>query len=74
LLAQTPVDITPKNGGNFPWTGKDLDEFEKEWSMKPVEIRGYVDMSKTQKVEKIKDTEKGFDFVSTMFTHLNKDE
>ena len=54
-MAQKPVDITPKNGGDFPWTGKDLDEFEKEWSMKPVEIRGFLDFSKTQKCDKIKD-------------------
>jgi hypothetical protein len=27
-LNQEHVDITPKNGGNMPWTGKDLNQFE----------------------------------------------
>ena len=42
--------------------------------MKPVEIRGYIDFEKTQKVEKSKDKEKGYEFVTTMFTHLDKNE
>ena len=27
-LSKEPVDITPKNGGDFPWTGKDDVKFE----------------------------------------------
>ena len=40
--------------------------------MKPVEIRGVLDFEKTQKVAKPKDKEKGFEHVTTMFTHLDK--
>ena len=35
-LKNEPEDITPLNKRNHIWTGKDLDQFEKEWSMKPV--------------------------------------
>ena len=40
LLKQEPTDITPPNSGKHIWTGKDLNQFEKEWSMKPVTING----------------------------------
>ena len=45
-LSEDPVDITPKNKGAFPWTGKNLDNFEKEWSMKSVTVKGFFDHSK----------------------------
>jgi hypothetical protein len=41
-----PEDITPKNGGDLPWTGKDLVKFEQEYNMKPVTLKGYLDISK----------------------------
>lgn len=69
------TNITPKNGANFPWTGKDLDKFEKEWSMKPVELKGFMDHSKESTVERTRNGEKGVEFVTPFYTHLNdKDE
>ena len=43
-LSESPVDITPKNGGSFPWAGKDADAFSNDWSMKPVEVKGVLDV------------------------------
>lgn len=45
-LAKEPVDITPKNGENFAWTGQDLNSFEDSWGMKPVVINGILDIKK----------------------------
>ena len=28
LFESTPKDITPKNGGSFPWAGQDIHAFE----------------------------------------------
>lgn len=68
------MNITPKNGANFPWTGKDLNKFESEWSMKPVELNGMMDHSKETFVEKWKNGEKGVEIVTPFYTHLNKNE
>ena len=51
LLSQEPEDITPMNKGKHVWTGKDLDQFENEWSMKPVAIRGIFDHEGEMKIE-----------------------
>ena len=50
-LGQTPEDITPPNKGQHVWSGKDLNQFEKEWSMKPVSINGIFDHSQEIQVE-----------------------
>ena len=73
-LTKEPVDITPKNGSNFPWTGQDTDKFENEWSMKPVEINGIMDLNKQVFIDKRKDGEKGVEVVAPMWTHLDKDD
>lgn len=44
LMSQEPVDITPPNKGQFPWSETDkLDKFVSDWSMKPVQVRGIFD-------------------------------
>ena len=44
LLAQEPVDITPANKGSMVWAKEaNIDKFESDWSMKPVQIRGIFD-------------------------------
>jgi len=58
-LNQSPVDITPLNKGVFPWTGKDLDQFESDWSYKPVSVTGVYDHSKEYKLETMFRGEKG---------------
>jgi hypothetical protein len=35
-LNEAPVDITPKNGGNYPFAGEDAHKAEQEWKWKPV--------------------------------------
>ena len=66
------MDITPKNGENFAWTGQDLNKFEDDWGMKPVEINGILDIKKQVFIEKRKDGEKGVEVVAPMYTHLDK--
>ena len=73
-LAKDPVDITPPNRGNFPWAGQDPDAFEKEWSMKPVTLRGKFDHNKEYKVKKMFNGEKGYEIVTPFYTHLNDKE
>ena len=51
LLSKEPEDITPMNKGKHVWSGKDLDQFENEWSMKPVTIRGIFDHEGEMKIE-----------------------
>mmetsp|Transcript_9716 Transcript_9716/g.14800 ORF Transcript_9716/g.14800 Transcript_9716/m.14800 type:complete len:253 (-) Transcript_9716:106-864(-) len=74
LLNRDPVDITPKNGGQFPWSGKDTAAFEQEWSMRPVALKGVFDYDKEIQVEKMKDGEKGVEVITPFFTHLNGNE
>jgi cytochrome oxidase assembly protein ShyY1 len=73
-LSKPSVDITPKNGGAFPWTGQDTQKFEQEWSMKPVTVRGFLDHNKEIKVEKQMNGEKGVEVITPFFTHLDKNE
>jgi len=35
-LNEAPVDITPKNGANYPFAGEDVNKAEQEWRWKPV--------------------------------------
>ena len=74
LLAHEPVDITPKNGGSFPWSGKDADKFENEWSFKPVTLRGHLDFDRQIKIARTVNGEKGYDIVTPFVTHLNKND
>lgn len=73
-LAADPVDITPKNGGDFPWTGQDEAKFGNDWNCKPVELNGYLDMSKQLFINKYKNGEKGVEVVAPFYTHLDKSE
>jgi len=70
-LNQAPVDVTPKNKGNFLWTGKDLDQFENEYSFKPVTIKGYFDHEREYKVETYYRGEKGVQIITPFYTHLD---
>ena len=49
-----------------------LDEFEEQWSMKPVKIRGIFDHTSEIFVEKQNNGEKGYDCVTPFYTHLNE--
>ena len=73
LLSQAPLDITPKNNANFPWAGKDIDKFDKEWSMKPVTVAGVFDNEKEIQVIQERHGEKGVAIVTPFYTHLDKD-
>jgi cytochrome oxidase assembly protein ShyY1 len=72
LLAQAPIDITPKNNGSFPWSNsKSLDSFEDEFSFKKVKVRGIFDHTNEIQVEKLRNGEKGVEIVTPFLTHLN---
>lgn len=73
-LKQEPVDITPSSSKPLPWVGKDVEKFEREWSLKPVKIRGIYDMTNEVRVSKLKNGEKGFDIIVPFYTHLNDKE
>ena len=64
----------PKNGGNLPWGSQDTAKFEKEWSMKPVKLHGFLDFNRDVQILKYKDGEKGVDVVTPFYTHLDKEE
>jgi hypothetical protein len=53
-LTQKPVDITPSNAERkFAWTkAANIDDFEREYSFKPVQVRGIFDHNQEFKVEK----------------------
>ena len=70
LLKQEPVDITPKNGGTFPWSDDDAG-FDEEWSMKPVKVKGIFDHQKEMRVKKLKNGEKGAQVITPFYTHLD---
>lgn len=71
-LKNEPEDITPLNKRNHIWTGKDLDQFEKEWSMKPVAISGVFDHSREIQVAKTNFRgEKGVQVITPFYTHLD---
>ena len=73
-MSQAPVDITPSTSDRkFAWSKtNDLDAFERDWSMKPVRVRGMFDHTKEIRVEKMYQGEKGMDIVTPFFTHLNE--
>jgi len=48
-----------------------IDQFEKKWSMKPVQFRGLFDHSKETQVERERYGEKGVDIVTPFYTHLD---
>jgi len=73
-LNHAPEDITPKNGGEMPWAGKDTVKFEQEYNMKPVTLKGYLDIDKQVFIEKQKDNERGVEVVAPFYTHLNKND
>lgn len=73
-MNHAPEDITPKNGGSLPWTGKDQVKFEQDYNMKPVTLKGYLDISKQVFVEKQKDNERGVEVIAPFYTHLNKND
>ncbi len=74
LLQTPPVDITPTNGGGkFPWSKvKDIDQFENDWSFKPVKVKGMFDHTQEIHISRRKNGEKGVDIVVPMYTHLNE--
>lgn len=73
-MSTQPVDITPSNGTKFLWSNPKvtLDDFENEYSLKKVKVKGIFDHSKEIQVDKIKNGEKGVDIVTPFFTHLNE--
>jgi cytochrome oxidase assembly protein ShyY1 len=72
LLQSAAVDITPQNRGAFPWTGKDTDAFENDFSFKKVKVRGMFDHTREVQVEKIRNGEKGVEVITPFLTHLNE--
>ena len=59
----------------FPWSkAANLAAFEQEYSMKPVAVSGIYDHDKEIRVEKVRNSEKGFDIITPFYTHLNKNE
>lgn len=71
-LAREAEDITPANKGSFVWSeAKDLDKFESDWSMKPVQVRGIFDHTRELQVEKTRNGEKGVDVITPFYTHLD---
>jgi len=73
LLAAEPVDITPPNRGRFAWSdsNKPVHEFEAEWSMKPVQVRGAFDHTREVQVEKVRNGEIGVDIITPFYTHID---
>ena len=70
-MNQAPVDITPKNGGHLPWAGKNPDQFEKDWSFKPVSLNGHFDFDNEIYIAKTQLGEKGYDVLTPFYTHVN---
>ena len=70
VLKHESVDITPKNGADFPFSTDA--SFEKDWSMKPVMIKGVFDHPNEIQVDKIQNGEKGVQIVTPFYTHLDK--
>ena len=73
-MKEAPVDITPKNGGNYPFAGEDVNKAEQEWRWKPVRLTGYMDHTKEIKIAKEQNGEKGFETITPFYTHLDKKE
>ena len=67
------MDITPTNQGKFAWSkAQSLDEFEREYSFKPVTVRGVFDHEKEMRVDKVFNGEKGQEVITPFYTHLNE--
>ena len=58
----------------MPWGSQDTAKFEKEWSMKPVKLHGFLDFNRDVQILKYKDGEKGVDVVTPFYTNLDKEE
>jgi cytochrome oxidase assembly protein ShyY1 len=73
-LSQPAQDITPLNSGKFPWSKAKIneEEFENEYSMKKVKVKGIFNHDKEILVTKMRNGEKGVDIVTPFFTHLNE--
>ncbi|CDW89539.1 surfeit locus protein 1-like [Stylonychia lemnae] len=71
LLKEQALDITPLNGKNFLWTGKNVDQFEDEFSFKKIKVRGIFDHTKEIQVEKFLNGEKGVQIITPFYTHLS---
>ncbi len=71
-LTRDAIDITPTDG-KFPWTkAKNLDDFEENFSFKPVKIRGYLATIEETRVRKVVNGEKVFEIICPLYTHLNE--
>ena len=71
-LGEAPVDITPQNKSRFLWSdAKNLDQFEQEWSFKPVTLKGIFDHQKEIQVNKQYRGEKGVQIITPFYTHLD---
>jgi hypothetical protein len=53
FLKVAAVDITPTEG-KLPWSGKSVEEAEKEWLMKRVVIKGIFDHDREEKIDRTK--------------------
>jgi cytochrome oxidase assembly protein ShyY1 len=73
-FSKQPVDITPSNNERrFLWSkSNNLDEFEADFTLKKVKIKGIFDHNKEIQVEKNRDGEKGVEIVTPFYTHLNE--
>lgn len=73
-MNQEAVDITPVNGSKFLWAkqGTNVEEFEAEYSLKKIKVRGIFDHLREIQVEKTRNGEKGVDVVTPFYTHLNE--
>ncbi len=73
LLSQEPVDITPTNKGSFLWSqAKNINDFENEFSLKKVSVKGMFDFNSEFSVEKNQNGEKGVEIITPFYTHLNE--
>lgn len=73
-MSHQAVDITPSPvDRKFAWSkASNLDQFEQDWSMKIVKVRGIFDHTSEIAVEKNLNGEKGFDVITPFYTHLNE--
>lgn len=70
-LEREAIDITPTDG-KFIWSKtNDLENFEKNWQLKPVVINGHLATNEEVRVNKIRDNERGYDIIAPLYTHLN---
>ena len=73
MLDKQATDITPANKDSFIWSKEDgkIDKFEQAWSMKPVKVSGIFDHTRENRIEKMRNGEKGVDIVTPFYTHLD---